>query len=552
MKKKEINPIHRRLVHFAFLSLLAFSLLEIRLFWIQIKNHDRFKYEALRQRAKEISLYPNRGIIYDRNLIPLTNVNRKNTLLVFRENIFKDRELMDFILENTDLDYWDVISYSQNSDEILAIPLKGEVENIDISKNMFITERTERYSDNNLLSHVIGYINKSENRGESGIEKVYDDILVNQKRRNSLYLDFDDKQNIFLGGEYQVDHSISSLEPSAVKLTVDYHIQKIVEETMDLYNVNGAVVVADVETGDIMALASRPNFNQRSIEEYLEREDMTLYNKAIQVGYPPGSLFKTVVLLAALEDNLEYLDKSFYCNGYEKIGEVVIKCNKTEGHGHIDINEAFSLSCNSAFIQLGKEVGSKKIMDMAKRLGFGNRINIGLLEEISGILPEGEEIKGPAIGNISIGQGSIEVTPIQITNLMMIIANDGVMKPMSIVEGITAEDGTMIKPYNRPEKRQVLSITTSRIIKDFLIDVVEYGTARNLDLDDIGGAAGKTGSAQAILNRQETIHGWFTGFYPVDEPEYVITVIVEEGVSGAQSAVPIFEKIAKEIHRINR
>jgi len=201
---------------------------------------------------------------------------------------------------------------------------------------------------------------------------------------------------------------------------------------------------------------------------------------------------------------------------------------------------------------LGQEIGSKKIIDMAKRLGFGNRINIGLLEETSGIIPEGTEIQGPVIRNISIGQGSIEVTPIQITNLMMVIANDGIMKPMSIVEGITAEDGTMIKPYNRPEEKQVISTATSRIIKDFLIDVVENGTARNLDLDDIGGAAGKTGSAQAILNRKETIHGWFTGFYPINEPKYVITVIVEEGLSGAQSAVPIFEKIAKGINRINR
>jgi len=552
MRKKEGNLVQRRLVQFAFLSLFAFILISIRLYWIQINNHDRFKTEALKQRSKEISLYPNRGTIYDRNLIPLTNVNRKNILLVFREKLINDTKLKDFIIENTDLDYSDVINISGNREEILTIPLKKKIDNADISKEVFITEKTERYSDNNLLSHVIGYINKSENRGESGIEKVYDDILKNQKKSNYLYLEYDEKKNVFLGGEYQVDHSIISLEPSAVKLTVDYHIQKIVEDTMDQYQANGAVVVAHVETGDIIALASRPNFDQKCIEEYLERDDMTLYNKAIQVGYPPGSLFKIVVLLAALEDNLEYLDRSFYCKGYERIGEVVINCNNTEGHGYVDISKAFSISCNSAFIQLGQEIGSKKIIDMAKRLGFGNRINIGLLEETSGIIPEGTEIQGPVIGNISIGQGSIEVTPIQITNLMMVIANDGIMKPMSIVEGITAEDGTMIKPYNRPEEKQVISTATSRIIKDFLIDVVENGTARNLDLDDIGGAAGKTGSAQAILNRKETIHGWFTGFYPINEPKYVITVIVEEGLSGAQSAVPIFEKIAKEINRINR
>lgn len=552
MRRKEKNIVLIRLVQLAFLTLFAFGLLSIRLYWIQIKNHDRFKAEALRQRSQEISLYPNRGIIYDRNLIPLTNANRKNTLFVFREKLIQNRELMDIIAENTDLTYLDLRYYSLSNEKIISIPLKDKVEGIDSGKDYFITERTMRYSDDNLLSHVIGYINRSENRGEAGIEKLYDDILVNQKNSNSLYLEIDDKQNVFLGGEYKVDHKVDSLEPSAVKLTVDYHIQKIVEKTMDQYNINGAVIVSEVESGDIMAMASRPNFDQDNIGKHLEMDDMSLYNKAIQVAYPPGSLFKIVVLLTALEEDIDCLNKTFYCKGYEEIGNVVISCNKANGHGYIDINEAFSLSCNSAFIQLGQELGSKKIMDMAERLGFGDRINIGLLEEIRGNLPSEEEMKGPAIGNISIGQGSIEVTPLQVTNLMMIIANEGKMKALSIVDGITSEDGTMIKAYNRPGDKQVLSKEISSLVKEFLKDVVRYGTARRLDLDYLGGAAGKTGSAQAVLNGRETIHGWFTGFYPAEEPKYIITVIAEEGISGSQSAVPIFEKIASEIHKINR
>lgn len=552
MRRKEVNIVHKRLVQLAFITLLAFIFLSARLYWIQIKNHDRFKTEALRQRSQEISLYPNRGTIYDRNLIPLTNANKKNILLVFREKIIEDKEIVDLIIENTALSYSDLMNYAAFNEKIISIPLNKKINDIDNSKDIFITERTIRYSDKNLLSHVIGYINKSENRGESGIEKVYDDILINQKNKNYLYLEIDDRQNVFLGGEYQVDHNIDSLEPSAVKLTVDYHIQNVVEETMDQYNINGAVIVAEVDSGDIMALASRPNFDQDNIGKYLERDDMSLYNKAIQVGYPPGSLFKIVVLLTALEENMKYLDKTFYCKGYEEIGNVVISCNNTEGHGYIDINEAFSLSCNSAFIKLGQEVGGKKIMDMAKKLGFGEKINIGLLEETKGNLPSGEEIQGPAIGNISIGQGSIEVTPIQITNLMMIIANGGIMKGLSIIDGITSEDGTMIKAYNRLEDKQILSKEISGIVKEYLIDVVKYGTAKRLDLDYLGGAAGKTGSAQAILNGRETIHGWFTGFYPIEKPKYVITIIVEEGISGSQSAVPIFEKLVREINKINR
>lgn len=551
MENKKVNLTHRRLIQLAFITLFAFMLLAVRLYWIQIKSHARYKTEALRQRSEEISLYPNRGTIYDRNLIPLTNANKKNTLLVFREKILSDRNLTDFIMKNTNLSYSDLIDYVSYNEKIISIPL-DKIDHIHNSKDIFVTERVYRYSDDNILSHVIGYINKSENRGEYGIERVYDDILANQNNKNSLYLEIDDNQNVFLGGEYQVHGNANSLEPSGVKLTVDYHIQKIVEKTMDQYNVNGAVIVAEVASGDIVALVSRPNFDQDNIGKYLEKDDMSFYNKAIQVGYPPGSLFKIVVLIAALEENMEYLKETFYCKGYEEIGNVVISCNKTEGHGYIDIKEAFSLSCNSAFIQLGKAIGSNKIINMAKKLGFGEKVNIGLLEEIRGNLPMGDEIQGPAIGNISIGQGSIEVTPLQITNLMMIIANDGIMKGLSIVDGITSEDGTVIKAYNRQEDRNILSRPVSKIIKEFLLDVVKYGTARNLDLDHIGGAAGKTGSAQAVLNGKETIHGWFAGFYPVEKPKYVITVLVEEGISGTQSAVPIFDQLVKEINKINR
>jgi len=552
MRKKEVNIIHKRLIQLAFITLFAFMLLSARLYWIQIKSHDRFRTEALRQRSEEISLYPHRGTIYDRNLIPLTNANKKSTLLVFREKIISDRKLVDFIIKNTNLTYSDLMGYASFKGKIVSIPLNEKIDTIPNSKDIFVTERVTRYSDENLLSHVIGYINKSENRGEYGIEKVYDDILVNQSKKNYLYLEIDDRQNVFLGGEYQVHSNVNSLEPSGVKLTIDYHIQRIAEDIMDKHNVNGAVIVAEVDSGDIVALVSRPNFDQDNIGEYLEKDDMTLYNKAIQVGYPPGSLFKIVVLLAALEENIEYLDRIFYCSGYERVGNVVISCNNTEGHGYIDINEAFSLSCNSAFIQLGKEIGSQKIINMAKKLGFGDKINIGLLEEIKGNIPVGEEIQGPAIGNISIGQGSIEVTPLQITNLMMIIANNGVRKGLSIVDGITSEDGRMIKPYQRQEEIRILSRETCNLVKEFLVDVVNYGTAKSLDLDYLGGAAGKTGSAQAVLNGKETIHGWFTGFYPVEKPKYVITVLVERGISGSQSAVPIFDKLVREINKINR
>ena len=165
-------------------------------------------------------------------------------------------------------------------------------------------------------------------------------------------------------------------------------------------------------------------------------------------------------------------------------------------------------------------------------------------------MPNGDDLLGPAIGNISIGQGKIEATPLQISNLLMIIANNGIQKHLTIVDGITNSDGLILKYYNKEQNKEVISASVSKIAYEYLLNVVENGTGKNIDLDSIGGAGGKTGSAEAILYNNKTIHGWFSGFHPKANPKYVITVFVEEGYSGSKSAAPIFEQIVKEINSI--
>ena len=551
MKKYKENMIYIRILNLVFVFIIIFSLLIFRLYCLQIKDHDELKVQALKQRGKEIKISPNRGIICDRNLVPLTNRERILTAFVFKDTIEKNEKLKEYILDNSLFNEEELEEYLKDKNNLVDIPLKSNALKIENNKDIYITEKIFRYDDKNLLSHVIGYINKSENKGEAGIEKLYDEIL-RYKDDYSLFLESDNKKNIIFGGEYSVGADTDPYNPNGVKLTIDYNIQEKVENIFDEEKVNGAAIVTDIDTGDILAMVSRPNFDQDDIDKYFNREDMALYNKAIQVAYPPGSLFKIVVLLTALEENMNIQDKLFYCKGYEEINDITIKCSNIYGHGYLTLKEAFSKSCNSAFIQLGQELGSEKIMAMSRRLGFSDKINIGLLEEVEGNLPTGRELQGPSIGNISIGQGSIETTPLQITNMMMIIANNGIKKDIGIVDGIITKNGYMIKKYNREEDKRVLSEEICQVLQEYLVDVVENGTAKGLNLKDIGGGGGKTGSAQAVFNRRMTIHGWFAGFYPEKKPKYVITVFIEEGKSGAGVAAPIFEKISKEIYNINR
>lgn len=544
------NLIFGRIKILMFISTIAFFVLIFRLYVLQIHNGEEYKHQAIKQRSTEISLNSNRGIIYDRNLNPLTNVIATKTMIGSKKTILDNKELLMEIKKNTALSVMELYQILNSNKTLIQIPLKKSV-NIHGLNNIFEVDIIDRYADSNILSHVIGYINKAENKGQYGIEKTYDEFL-NKSDKSSLFIEFDKKRSKILGSEYFADNTINPEEPAGVKLTVDYDIQLIIEKILDESQENGAIIVADVDTAEIRALTSRPNFNQNNMEEYFNREDMALYNKAIQVAYPPGSIFKIIVLLAALEEDLSFIERDYYCKGYEQINNLTIRCSNTNGHGHLNLKNGFAKSCNCVFMQIGKEIGSKKIIEMAKRMGLGEKINIGLLEEVGGSLPEGEELLGPAIGNISIGQGKIEVTPLQITNMLLTIANNGISKDMTIVEGITTKDGRIVKKYNKDEDKRIISKELSQIAKEYLEEVICSGTAKDIDLNQIGGAAGKTGSAEALLKGNPTIHGWFAGYYPKDNPKYVITVIVEDAELGSKSATPIFNNICKEIYRLNK
>lgn len=548
MKRYREDDTHKRAKVLIIIIVLLFLSLTGRLYYLQVYKSDNLKLAGLKQRSSQIDLTSNRGTIYDRNLVALTNNTSHKNIVVERTLLKEDKELLEKIKKNTLLSPLEFRDILNKNNRMLTIPIREDSEIY--HKDIFIASREERYSDSNLLSHVIGYINKSQNKGEVGIEKVYDEFL-NKADKKTLFVEYNKQRTLILGSEYYVDNKVSPLDPAGVQLTVDREIQMDVERILDERRVNGGVLVEDIKTGEILASCSRPNFNQDNIEDYLYSEDMNLYNKVLQVSYPPGSIFKIVVLLAALEENPEYLNREFYCKGYEMIKNTKIKCSNIYGHGEIDLKDGFAKSCNSVFIQIGQEIGAEKIMDMAKRLGFGEKVNIGLIEESSGKLPIGEELIGPAIGNISIGQGKIEATILQITNMMSIIANKGIKKDISIVKGVTNKDGEMIKPYNKSADVRVIDESLARVARELLEEVLETGTARKIDLKDIGGAGGKTGSAEGILNRENVVHGWFTGYYPKEDPEYAITVLVEKGNSGSSSAVPIFEEICKKIYSLN-
>ncbi len=547
MDKKTRNKIYNRAIKIATISFMVFIALSMRLFWIQVVKGQEYGLEAEKQQVKEIRVAPARGNIFDRNNVQLTNNKTEKTIYILKDVVLNDNKILESIKETFYFSEKDIEAIKKSNSRVIEMPISREIEDNTIIRGVIVEDRILRYDGNNLLSHVIGYIKRSENAGEYGIEKEYDNILKMNNNSGIKYIAVDGKQRVIPGIKDTEVISDKKSITNSIKLTVDINMQKEVERILDAKKANGAVIVTDVSTGDVLAMASRPNLNQNDIGANFDSNNMDFYNKAIEVAYPPGSIFKIVVMMAALEENIIDLDDTYTCLGYEDLGSFQIKCNKEDGHGEITAYEAFSESCNSVFIQIGKKVGAKKIIEMAKKLGFERKVQNILLES-PGNLPKNDELLGPAIGNISIGQHNIEATPIQVTNMMMIIANEGIKKDIGIVDSIVTEDGRFVKKIIREEEKRVLSASLCKQIKYCLESVIDSGTAKNTNLSNVGGAAGKTGSAE---NSKENTHAWFSGYFPKENPKYVITVFVEEGGSGGKIAVPIFEEIAKSIYAIN-
>ena len=538
--------IKRRIKCFFIIFLLLCTYLIYEIINLGIFKNEEYESKIDNQSLETINLNSGRGIIYDRNNLPLTDEKKIKVLLVPKDIITGNYKNVSLIKQATNLTEEDIYKAVQNqiSNKIIEI----DIDFVDESKinkleenNILVKEKTIRYSENSLLTHLIGYIKKSENEGVSGIEKYMNDEL---KDSNKNYISVfkagaNNKGLSYLKGS--IEEKTSSEDSSHLKLTIDYNIQENLEKIMDKEENPSAVVISNVQTGEILAMSSRPNFNQNNISNYSSSTNGELQNRALAVTYPPGSVFKLVVLYAALENNVIDENYRYNCTGSIKIGSSneVLNCNNNEAHGIQDISDAFANSCNSAFYDIAKRLGSEKIYDAIKTLHLDEKVDIGIDEEKNSNLPE-----NIALSNLAIGQADIEFTPIQINQLTQIIANNGTYMPLYVYNSLIDNNKNTIKTYKSNKTSELISPYTMTKIKAMMTKVSKVGTAKLLsDLD--GGCGVKTGTAQSSINGTNISHGWITGFYPEVNPKYAITIIIQGTEKKSKSATPVFKEICK-------
>lgn len=586
------------------LSVLAAGLLT-RIAVLQFVSAGTLSESAFRQRIANNSIESLRGNILDRNLIPFTNRTEKCIAFVIPAFIPDSIEEQEQVCS----------ALGVGIDYISGLNGKKEPAMLEVSREdseaitrmapdwVSIIHSLNRYDSGTLARHVVGYISGRDRVGQTGIEKAYENKLKNEQIIEVGSI-IDAARNPIKGLGYRVK-TWGTDESLNVRLTLDYHIQKIVEEVMERNNVSGAVVVEDTATGDILAIASKPDYDPDSVADYLNSMENELYNKAT-AAYNLGSVFKIIDAAALYEDNElnpesifeqnentvnannenstaittnetnvakmtdavndvltsdftsmsdilagrlpgipSGIDK-YYCGGFSEVNGIVFKCSSylQGGHGLLNLEQAFAQSCNSYFIELGQKIGYKGLINMADKFGLGKKTGIGDqgVAEAGGTIPKAGYHSRADIANLSIGQGALLATPLQVADITAIIANGGIKNKINIVDSLVDDNGRVVKKIRSDGGQRIISSNTAQKIRRLMEAVTEYGTATDAGMDYYGGAGGKTGSAETGIDG--AVHAWFAGYFPKADPRYSIAVFIENGRYGGKAAAPVFAEIA--------
>ena len=583
----------RRSLIMALIKFLLLMVIIARLYYLQVYQADRYKTLADENRISTRLLVPPRGIIFDRNGVTIASNQQNFQALIVAEQAPNVQETLDAFKK--------IMPLSEAEEERIKkdlkrnrsfVPIKirdnlswEEVSRIQLNApdlpGIVIDEGLTRYYPFGAgMAHILGYVSSVSDKdvkddpllevpgfkiGKSGIEKYLEKALRGESGNLKLEV------NAY-GRIMKEIERLDGIPGKDVQLTIDSRLQ---QKAFELFGEeSGAAVLLDVHTGEILAFVSAPSFDPNMMTQGLSTEDWNallhnernpLTDKAISGQYSPGSTFKMIVALAALEAGVIKPETRTYCAGKMFLGNHAFHCWKKEGHGHLNVVEALQHSCDIFFYETAQKLGIEKIADMARRFGLGSKINIGLENEKAGLIPD-KEWKLRRFGEpwqqgesliSGIGQGYILTTPLQLATMTARLVNGGYeIKPTFL----KVSDG---------EKSKIKKIDVSpanlELIKEGMYAVVNKpgGTAWRSQFDYHGQRmGGKTGTTQVrritMKERREGIkkeselpwrlrnHALFVGYAPHDNPKYAVAVLVEHGGGGSSVAAPLAGKILRE------
>ncbi len=593
LKARMLEAFRKRMLMFIIGVSSVFAVLALQLVNLQLIHGKEYRLRATMNMENNIPIPAPRGEIYDRHFqkgvsgtVIVSNRPSFN-ITTIPESFKTDDELLGVLTRLStviELDPAELLTEIKKNNPWERFLIKDDVpfdvvEKIASHKNAFPNIHWEDapirvYNYGEMFAHSIGYtgsLNKDEynslkgqgykyyqNIGKAGIEKQYDKHLRGEDGFIRRIVDVNNRTEDEEVGQ-------TPFGGNNIVLTVDYEIQQAAFNALgENY---GTVVVIKPSTGEIIALVSKPGYdpnaiiskdNSKTIRDLNADPKKPFLNRAIQSRFPPASTFKLVTAIAALETEKTYADKTHYCSGKYTLQGYVdhdFYCFKT--HGTNDLYWAIGKSCSVYFYNLGMAVGPSNIMKYAGYLGLNEVTGIDIPGEISGFVPS-QRWKLKTFGqpwfdgdtiNMSIGQGFLAVTPIEVANMLCGIVNNGIVyKPYLVKQIFSPDNRTVISETKKEKLREIpLSPTTLQIVKQGMRNTVLGGSGQPLNRYKVQ-VAGKTGTAQTRSNRKDNVsqHAWFLGFAPYGEQTddaIVVTVFIEYGQWGAVAAVPVADKV---------
>lgn len=437
------------------------------------------------------------------------------------------------------------------------------------------------YPNGKIAGQIIGYAGKTgrnpdgiidnhevlwpETEGREGLEQTFNQVLTGKHGEYKITFDKD--------GRKTSEKIVTPPVPGhTVVTTLDLHLQDLAEKALEAKAKRGAIVVVDPNTGDILALASWPTYNPNTFTPAISAEkfkalqddpDIPLLPRAFRSSYPPGSTFKVAVGIAALESGAVHADDEFDCVPSIQIGNLTFHNWKKTDRGPLNFVQALTESCDTWFYQVGIKMGADPILDWAQKLGFGAKCGIPLRGEVEGRVPNdqymkathGRKLLNGDIANLSIGQGDMQVTPLQVAQAMAIIGNGGTFYQTRLVQQVQTVNNEIVTAFQVRAKKEInASPDTMEQLRTGLIAAVNgpAGTAHQASLENVA-VAGKTGTAQWGPKNKERTAAWFAGFVPAEKPQYAFAALYEGDVGskahGGSAAAPMIGMILKDIYK---
>jgi penicillin-binding protein 2 len=580
--------------------LVAFTVLLLRLLYLQIVMGEDYLTLSLNNRIRLQSIDPPRGLIYDRKSRVLVENRPSFDVTITLKDARPVQKTINKLAGYLDVPAQELLQKLSSSKGISAYkPIQLQQ---DIGRNALASIEANKYDlpgiaiNVKLLrhylnvkdaAHLIGYLSEINSAelasgkypgrrrgdfiGKFGAEKAFEKYLQGKRGGRQVEVNAN-------GRVVRVLKTVAAKPGQNIHLTIDHALQNKAE--LLLQGVAGAAVAMEPGSGRILALASSPSFDQNYFASGMSHDQWDslisnpfrpMENKAIQGEYPPGSTYKIITALAGLEEGVIDETTEFFCPGHHRFGNRTYRCWKRGGHGNVDIVKALAQSCDVYFYQVGQLLGVDRLAWYAKASGLGSPTGINLGKERRGLIPTAAWKKkrtgvawqrGETL-SVAIGQGFNLATPLQMAELTSAIANGGTRYKPIILESVTTADGrTVYQCAPQVIGKLPLSAPSLGLVRKGLWEVVngDKGTARGSRLADIE-YSGKTGTSQVISRKKDDTrseeerpahhrpHAWFIAYAPSDAPEIAVAVLVEHGEHGSSAAAPIAAELLKTFLR---